>query len=60
MARQADPSLLLPCSDPELIADPDSASDNEIAAERIRVAEAYVACKQKQASLAAFIAGGAR
>jgi hypothetical protein len=55
--RQPDPSLLEPCVDPELVADADAASDNDIAAERIRVAEAYVACKQKQADLAAFVKG---
>jgi hypothetical protein len=54
---QPDPSLLEPCVDPELVGDPDTASDNDIAAERIRVAEAYIACKQKQADMAAFVKG---
>jgi hypothetical protein len=53
--RQPDASLLLPCQDPELVPDPDSASDNEVAAERIRVAEAYLACKQRHADLVTFI-----
>lgn len=44
------PSLLLPCVDPVLA--PDDASDNEIAAERIRVARAYVDCRERQAALA--------
>jgi hypothetical protein len=57
VSRQPDASLLEPCVDPALAEDPDVASDNEIAAERIRVAEAYLACKQKQADLAAFVKG---
>ena len=57
VARQPDPSLLLPCVDPVLIEDPDTATDNDIAGERIRVAEAYLACKQRQAGLARFVVG---
>ena len=53
--RQPDASLLLPCADPELVADPDSATDNDVAAERIRVAEAYLACKQRHADLVRFV-----
>jgi len=52
-----DPSLLLPCVDPVLVENPDTASDNKIAAERVRVAEAYLACKQRHADLAAFMTG---
>ena len=44
------PSLLLPCVDPILA--PDNATDNEIGAERIRVARAYVDCRDKHAALA--------
>lgn len=44
------PSLLLPCVDPVLA--PESPSDNELAAERIRVARAYVDCRDKHAALA--------
>lgn len=44
------PSLLLPCVDPILA--PDNPSDNELAAERIRVAKAYVDCRDKHAALA--------
>lgn len=44
------PSLLLPCVDPILA--PDNASDNEIGAERIRVARAYIDCRDKHAALA--------
>jgi hypothetical protein len=32
--------------------------DNEIAAERIRVAEAYLACKQRHRDLVTFVKGG--
>ena len=56
--RTPDAALLEPCVDPVLIEDPDTATDNDIAGERIRVAEAYLACKQKQASAVAFIKGG--
>jgi hypothetical protein len=59
-SRQPDASLLLPCQDPALVADPDSATDNEVAAERIRVAEAYLACRQRHADLVTFVTGGAR
>jgi hypothetical protein len=37
----------------ELVADPEVATHNDVAAERIRVAEAYLACKRRQADLAA-------
>lgn len=51
-----DASLLLPCVDPVLAGD--DATDNDIAAERIRVAQAFVACKQRQGDLATFVKGG--
>jgi hypothetical protein len=57
VSRQPDPSLLAPCVDPVLVEDPDTATDNDIAGERIRVAEAYLACKQRQADLARFVVG---
>ena len=44
------PSLLLPCVDPVLA--PETPSDNELAAERIRVAKAYVDCRDRHAALA--------
>ena len=56
MSRRPDASLLLPCVDPMLAAD--DATDNDIAAERIRVAQAYLACKRRQADLAAFVREG--
>lgn len=54
--RTPDASLLLPCVDPTLALD--NASDNEIAAERIRVAQAYVTCRTRHASLVEFVKGG--
>ena len=44
-----DASLLLPCQDPLLA--PDEPSDNELAAERLRMAKAYLDCKARQAAL---------
>ena len=58
VARQPDASLLLPCRDPALVPDPETATDNDIAAERIRVAEAYLACKRRHADLVTFVNGG--
>jgi hypothetical protein len=60
VSRQPDAGLLLPCQDPALVADPETATDNEVAAERIRVAEAYLACKQRHADLVTFITGETR
>ena len=55
--RMPDASLLLPCQDPALVDDPETATDNEVAAERIRVAEAYLACRQRHADLVTFVRG---
>jgi hypothetical protein len=41
-----------------LVTDPETASDNEVAAERVRVAEAYLACKQRHGDLVTFVKGG--
>ena len=60
VARMPDASLLLPCQDPQLVDDPDTATDNEVAAERIRVAEAYLACKRRHTDLATFVQAGNR
>jgi hypothetical protein len=46
-----DGELLQPCRDPQL-APPDNPSDNELAAERLRVAKAYLDCKARHATLA--------
>ena len=58
VARRPDASLLLPCQDPALVDDPDSATDNDVAAERIRVAEAYLACRRRHADLVTFVKAG--
>lgn len=58
VSRLPDASLLAACVDPVLVADPEQASDNDIAAERLRVAEAYLACKRRHADLSAFVRGG--
>jgi hypothetical protein len=47
---QIDASLLQPCVDPLLA--PDEPSDNELAAERLRMAKAYLDCKARHAALA--------
>jgi hypothetical protein len=56
--RLPDAALLAPCVDPVLVENPNTANDNDVAGERIRVAEAYMACKQKQGDLATFVRGG--
>ena len=45
-----DASLLQPCVDPILA--PENASDNELAAERLRFGKAYLDCKARHAALA--------
>jgi len=45
-----DASLLQPCVDPMLA--PVDPSDNELAAERLRVAKAYLDCKARHGALA--------
>jgi hypothetical protein len=57
VSRTPDASLLLPCVDPVLVADPETASDNDIAAERLRVAQAYLACKRRHQDLVTFVQG---
>lgn len=53
--RTPDPSLLLPCADPVLA--PIAGSDNEIAAERLRVARAYLDCRARHGALAGWVSG---
>lgn len=48
-------ALLLPCLDPALVANPETATDSDIALERIRVAQAYVDCRQRHADLARWV-----
>lgn len=47
---EIDASLLQPCVDPILA--PDDASDNELAAERLRFGKAYLDCKARHGALA--------
>ena len=47
---EIDPALLQPCQDPVLA--PDNPIDNELAAERLRVAKAYLDCKARHQALA--------
>ena len=56
--RQPSAALLLPCQDPELVPDPESASSEQINVERINVAKAYVDCKQRHGDLVTFVKGG--
>ena len=43
------------CIDPPLVEDADKATDNDIALERIKVAGAYVDCKQRHADLVKWV-----
>lgn len=56
--RMPDAALTSDCVDPVLVTNPATATDNDVAAERIRVAEAYAACRQKQKDLATFVRKG--
>jgi hypothetical protein len=59
--RSPDPSLLLPCVDPLILANPDDpgpAFDNAFAGDAIRTRQAYEECKQRQADLVKFEVGG--
>ena len=47
---EIDASLLQPCQDPMLA--PENASDNELAAERLRMGKAYLDCKARHETLA--------
>ena len=56
--RQPSAALLLPCQDPELVPDPETASDEQVEVERVNVARAYVDCRQRHAELVTFVKGG--
>ena len=45
---------MTPCQDPELIVDPRTATDEDVNAERLRVAKAYTDCKKKHGDLAGY------
>ncbi len=49
--------LLADCVDPALVPDPDTATDNDVALERVKVAQAYVDCKRRHADLAKWVRG---
>ncbi len=49
-------ALLLPCIDPAL-ADPETATDNDMAVMMLGLAKAYVDCKRRQADLTAWVRG---
>lgn len=56
--RQPSAALLLPWQDPELVPDPETATDEQIEVERINVARAYVDCRHRHADLVTFVKGG--
>src|SRR5262245_25107328 len=49
--------LLTECIDPPLVSNPETATDNDIALERVKVAQAYLDCKQKHSDLAKWVRG---
>lgn len=48
-------ALLIECRDPLLIDPP--ASDNDVAIDMVRMAQAYVDCKQRQSDLSKWVKG---
>ena len=56
--RRPSAALLLPCQDPELVPDPETASDEQVEVERVDVARAYADCRQRHAALVTFVKGG--
>ena len=56
--RQPSAALLLPCQDPKLVPDPETASDEQVEIERVNVARAFVDCRQRHADLVTFVKGG--
>lgn len=53
VTRTPDPSLLRECVDP-ILANPDTATDNDFAADMLNLAQAYEACKQQNHSIIQF------
>jgi hypothetical protein len=45
--RQPSAALLLPCVDPVLVPDPETATDEQVEVERVNVARAYADCRQR-------------
>ena len=56
--RRPSAALLLPCQDPELVPDPETASDEQVEVARANVARAYIDCRQCHADLMTFMKGG--
>jgi hypothetical protein len=56
--RRPSAALLLPCQDPELVPDPETATAEQVNVERINVARAYVDCKRRHGDLVTFVTGG--
>ncbi len=56
--RRPSAALLLPCQDPALVPDPETATDEQVELERVAVARAYVDCKRRHADLVTFVKGG--
>lgn len=48
-------ALLLPCLDPALVANPDIATDADVALELVRVAQAYIDCRRRHGDLAKWV-----
>ena len=57
VTRTPDPSLLKACVDP-VLSDPDTATDNDFAADMTALAQAYVACKARHNALVQFEQAG--
>ena len=56
--RQPSATLLLPRQDPELVADPETASRAEINIERVNVSRACADCRERHQDLVTFVKGG--
>ena len=52
---QPSAALLLPCQAPELVPDPETASDKQVEVERVNVARAYVDCRQRHPDMVTFV-----
>lgn len=57
VSRHPDAGLLEPCVDP-VLSNPDTATDNDFAADQVRLADAYLACKVRHQKLIDFEKAG--
>lgn len=48
---------MLPCQDPVLVPNPDTATDEELDVESINVARAYKDCKERHGNIVKFLRG---